>query len=64
MSQLVQCPHGGPAPCIDDLCHAVDTTLCGLERGFDFCDHGHYPDACEECRAEDDGWGWAEEDAE
>jgi hypothetical protein len=22
---------GGPAPCMDDLCHNGDTTLCGLD---------------------------------
>jgi hypothetical protein len=50
----VRCRAGGPAPCIDDLCHGSDTTLCGLQRGYDFCDHGNYPDFCDECSAEED----------
>jgi hypothetical protein len=52
--RLVRCRLGGYAPCVDDLCHGVDTTVCGLEHGFDFCDHGYDPDACSECAAEDD----------
>lgn len=54
MNLPVKCGLGGLAPCVDDLCHGVDTTICGLERGFDFCDHGHFPDSCEECGAEDE----------
>jgi hypothetical protein len=52
----VRCPLGGPAPCVDDLCNGVDTTLCGLELGFDFCPHDNDPDECEECAAESDDW--------
>ena len=26
----VRCRDGGPVPCFDDLCHGVDTTMCGL----------------------------------
>jgi hypothetical protein len=48
---------GGPVPCWDDLCHGSDTTLCRLERGYDFCDHGNIPDWCSFCRYdEDDDW--------
>lgn len=53
----VRCPLGGSAPCIDDLCHGVDTTICGLVYDFDLCDHGYDPEACDEypCNAERDG---------
>jgi hypothetical protein len=54
----VSCPQGGPAPCVDDLCHGGATTLCGLERGVDFCDHGFLPDSCEDCPAESDAWDY------
>ena len=54
---MVRCPLGGPAPCIDDLCHSVDTTLCGLEWGYDFCDHEYDPDTCPECSR-----NWPDED--
>lgn len=51
------CLYGGPAPCVDDLCHGSDTTLCGLEIGFDFCDHGYDPDTCPDCEAaEEELW--------
>lgn len=51
----VRCPLGGPAPCVDDLCHGVDTTMCGLEVGYDVCFHGFYPDTCPdyECNGSD-----------
>ena len=54
-----RCLQGGTAPCFDDLCHGVDTTMCGLEHLEDFCDHGWLPDTCDEgCREEafDDEW--------
>lgn len=35
--------------CPDDLCHGNDTTLCGLERGFDF-------DQVEEWEEDDDDY--------
>lgn len=57
---------GMTAPCPDDLCHGVDTTLCGLEYGFDFCEHDQDPDSCEECNR-DNEWDWGddyEEDAD
>jgi hypothetical protein len=44
----VRCKLGGPAPCIDDLCHGVDVTMCGLHYGFDLCDHGNDPELCDE----------------
>jgi len=44
----VRCKLGGPAPCIDDLCHGVDVTMCGLHYGFDLCDHGKDPELCDE----------------
>lgn len=50
----VRCPLGGTAPCCDDLCHGSDRTLCGLERGFDLCDHDEDPDSCKQCQSEDD----------
>lgn len=50
------CSDGGPIPCCDDLCHGNDTTLCGMERGHDFCDHGNVPDYCHWCQAEEDDW--------
>jgi hypothetical protein len=25
-----RCKHGGPAPCVDDLCHNCEPTLCGI----------------------------------
>jgi len=46
---LARCPLGGPAPCVDDLCHGGDHTLCGLELGFDFCEHGFIPETCPDC---------------
>ena len=52
----VRCLWGGRAPCVDDLCHGVDETLCGLQLGFDFCWHGNDPDACDECEAVDEDW--------
>lgn len=52
----VRCPQGGYAPCVDDLCHGVDTTMCGLERGSDFCDHGYLPTTCQECSAGPEDW--------
>ena len=42
------CPLGGLAPCVDDLCHGVTTTICGLEESHDFCWHGWVPDTCNE----------------
>jgi hypothetical protein len=27
--------------------------MCGLERGLDYCDHGLYPDTCEECEPDE-----------
>jgi hypothetical protein len=57
MALLVRCLLGGSAPCADDLCHGSDTTLCGLESGFDFCDHGYDPEACDQgCGDDEDGW--------
>lgn len=47
-----RCPLGGDAPRVDDLCHGADTTLCGLEWGFDFCMHGYVPETCLECLSE------------
>lgn len=44
-----RCLYGGIAPCIDDLCHGSDTTVCGLERYEDFCEHGFIPETCPEC---------------
>ena len=49
----VRCPVGGYAPCFDDLCHGVDTTMCGLEYGFDFSEHDFDPETCPECNARD-----------
>jgi hypothetical protein len=49
-----RCPHGGPVPCIDDLCHGSDRTLCGLERGYDFCEHDLIPETCGDCEAAED----------
>lgn len=54
-----RCPLGGHAPCVDDLCHSVDTTVCGLEWGVDFCDHGFIPETCPDCR---DPEGWEDDD--
>lgn len=55
-----RCPLGGYAPCVDDLCHGGGRTLCGLEWGFDFCDHGNYPDACDECALDEDADGFSD----
>jgi hypothetical protein len=50
----VRCPLGGYAPCIDDMCHGVDQTMCGLwveGCGFDAADvclHGWVPETCPE----------------
>jgi hypothetical protein len=44
-----QCPLGGIAPCIDDMCHSGGQTLCGLDPDFDFCEHEFIPDTCPEC---------------
>lgn len=54
----VRCLWGGYAPCIDDLCRGVDTTMCGLEYGFDVCDHGSEPEFCPEypCNADREPW--------
>jgi len=30
------CVRDGQIVCVDDLCHGVSTTLCGLEEGIDF----------------------------
>jgi len=38
---------GGPAPCIDDLCHSSEQTLCGLWHGIDF-DIDEFEDWAEE----------------
>lgn len=51
-----RCPLGGQAPCFDDLCHVVETTLCGLELDFDFCVHGFVPETCQQCNAEEEDW--------
>lgn len=51
-----RCRLGGPAPCVDDLCYSGHT-LCALEEGFDFCEHGNLPDACAEC----DDWDATDE---
>lgn len=50
----VPCRLGGPAPCLDDMCHAGDRTLCGLILGLDFCVHEQHPDFCDECNDFDD----------
>ena len=64
----VSCPLGGIAPCPDDLCHGTDTTLCGLEYGFDFCEHDYDPDSCSECNGPDemtdDEWDEIEDEIE
>lgn len=53
----VTCPLGGPAPCIDDLCHGGGRTLCGLEWYRDFCEHGYDPEECPYgCRDDEDDW--------
>lgn len=59
----VRCPLGGPAPCIDDLCHGVDTTMCGLEMDFDVCYHGFYPDTCNECSGDREWDDWDDHEA-
>ena len=52
-----RCRDGGPAPCFDDLCHGVDTTMCGLEYSEDFCGHGYLPETCDEgCAEEGELW--------
>lgn len=57
-----RCPLGGFAPCVDDLCRGGDQTVCMLQRGFDFCDHGFDPETCPECWAEDhDGDEWLDD---
>ena len=60
----VRCPLGGLAPCIDDMCHSSDQTLCGLYRSYDFCDHGYDPDSCVECDEESDDDGSFQEMAQ
>lgn len=55
------CPHGGPAPCVDDLCHSSDMTLCGLERYYDFCDHGFIPESCPTCDEDEYGLDYEED---
>jgi hypothetical protein len=54
-SVRVRCPLGGLAPCFDDLCHGVDTTMCGLEIDFDVCPHGFLPGTCDEPECDLDG---------
>jgi len=57
----VRCPLGGLAPCVDDMCHSGDRTLCGLFWGEDFCEHDYDPETCPLCdqereyEGEDDG---------
>ena len=51
-----RCGLGGPVPCFDDLCHGVDQTLCRLELGFDFCEHGFIPETCPDCQEGEDDW--------
>lgn len=50
----VKCLAGGYAICVDDLCHGVDTTMCGLYVGYDVCHHDYIPETCPECIREDD----------
>jgi len=54
----VPCPLGGHAPCVDDLCHGTDTTMCGLEIDFDVCPHGWLPSTCPEGCGDDDPEDW------
>lgn len=49
-----RCLYGGPAPCFDDLCWRGDTTMCGLEAGFDFCRAGMHAEDCPVQRQIDD----------
>lgn len=36
---MIRCRFGGPAPCMDDLCHGAvgggGTTICGLDMSFE-----------------------------
>jgi hypothetical protein len=60
-----RCRLGGPAPCVDDLCHGVDQTICGLWLDFDVCPHGQTPETCDEypCDAHrDDEYDGQDED--
>jgi hypothetical protein len=50
----VRCPLGGPAPCIDDLCHSGGATLCGLDPDHEVCPHGFIPETCPECGEDDE----------
>ena len=50
------CPFGGFAPCVDDLCSGDAVTLCELEHGWDFCEHGYVPETCDFCDSEDNDW--------
>jgi len=37
------------------MCHSGGPTLCGLEPGLDFCQHGYDPETCPGCwRDQDD----------
>ena len=56
-----RCPIGGIAPCVDDLCNGTSRTICGLEEGIDFCEHGFIPETCPECEGEDDYYDFDEE---
>ena len=55
----VRCRLGGFAPCVDDLCHGVDRTMCGLfvdSVDGDVCYHGWAPGTCPEgCDEDDEG---------
>lgn len=56
----MRCPLGGLAPCIDDMCHSGGETLCGLEPGFDFCEHECDPETCPDCHDYDD-YPWSDD---
>ena len=55
------CAYGGDAPCMDDLCHGSDVTMCGVDMFNDpfICPHGYIAN-CDECELEaDDEMDWA-----
>lgn len=64
----VRCPIGGFAPCVDDMCHGGDRTMCGLEVGdhedADVCWHGWVPMTCPEgCAERDDDYDFDFDDS-
>jgi hypothetical protein len=56
-----RCAYGGPAPCVDDLCHGAHVTLCGIDLDFERemgaldDDAGSHDDDCDcaVCRDDD-----------